>query len=461
MQTKRYDIETARLEKATALPGFERTTLDIPKKKGLLIIGLLLLASAILIAFVISYKILFIIYTIYTIFIFMVYLVLWLDNSQYYGKSYKKIEKWPSVSIIIPSYNTIHTIFKCLESCKNLDYPGKLEIIVVDDGSTDGSYEKLKDDRSIILLRKQKNEGKAAALNFGIARTNCDIIGCVDSDSYPHKNTLINAIPYFEDGKKVGAVVLFIKTTSPTNLIQATQEIEYWLACGFLFKTIASIECLYLTPGPMSLYNKKMFEELGGFDEKNLTEDMEIALRMQRHKWRIHTCHSAVVETEVPATLTSFCKQRLRWARGGIMNIMKYLDMFFNPKYGTFGLFILPITLGSGFFAAFFMFWMLFNLFKTTIEGATLWFSNFYIMFITTMDINIDLFFIDSTLLIGAISFLIWAYFVYIGFEIANEKPSLKHVLPIFNMVYLYPIFVGLIFLFAYIYELSEKEYTW
>lgn len=459
MQIKQYNPDGI-LDKSTAIAGFKRTTLTIPKKKEMVIIGLIILAIAISIALVISYQMLFIVYSIYTIFIFMVYLMLWFDIKNQ-KKSIENLKKWPTVSLIIPSYNTIHTIPKCIESCKNLEYPNKVEIIVVDDGSTDGSYEMLKNDPSIVLIKKDKNEGKGAALNLGIKKANGEIIGCVDSDSYPHKDTLINAVKYFENDEKIGAVVLFIKTTKPRNFIQAVQEIEYWLACGFFFTTIASIDCLYLTPGPMSLYNANMFRQLGGFDEKNITEDIEIALRMQKYGWKIRTCNTSVVETEVPATLKSLYQQRLRWARGGIMNIMKYTDILFNPKYNAFGLFVFPMILGAGFFTSLFMMWTIFNWLKTFISWIIPLSINFNTAIFEQITIVPDFFLIDSSWMVGIVSFSIWVYFVYTSFEIADEKFSNKYLLPMFGMIYFYPPFIGFVYLTAYLQEIFSRKYSW
>ncbi|PIN83613.1 hypothetical protein COV61_02605, partial [Candidatus Micrarchaeota archaeon CG11_big_fil_rev_8_21_14_0_20_47_5] len=279
MELKHYDSQTGLLDGAVAPGGFERSKIDIPAKRNIAVLGLILLAVAVIFSLFISYQTIFMAYSIFTIFVFLSYLVLWVDGA-WEDREPAEPKKWPHVSLIIPSYNSGHTIFKCVEACKKLKYPGKLDIAVVDDGSRDGSYEKLSEMEGIEVIRKKKNEGKASAMNTGILASRGEIVGCVDSDTYPKEDALLHAVKYFEE-KKVGAVVLFINTTPPKNFVQAVQEIEYWISFGFFFKTIAAIDGLYVTPGPMALYRKKMFEELGGFDEKNLTEDMEIALRMQ------------------------------------------------------------------------------------------------------------------------------------------------------------------------------------
>lgn len=460
MKLRTYDAQTGLLDGSVAPAGFERSKLDIPTRRNLLMLGLLILGIAVLVSLTISYKIIFISYSVFSIYVFFCFVVLWLDGA-WVDREPPPPAKWPSVSLLIPSYNSGHTIFRCIESCKKLRYEGELSISVIDDGSTDGSYEKLMKMQGIQVLRKQKNEGKAAALNSGILQSTADLICCVDSDTYPREDALTHAVRYFQD-KKVGAVVLFINTTAPKNFVQSIQEIEYWISFGFFFKTVASIDSLYVTPGPMALYRRQVFQELGGFDEKNLTEDMEIALRMQRHGWKIRTCHTSVVMTEVPSSISALYRQRLRWLRGGIMNMLKYTDMFLNPQHGNLGLFVLPVILGSGFFAALFMFWSLLNFARTWGLQLFPWLSNLPLFasgFISAP--NIDPFLVDSSLLFGLISLLLWLFFAFKSFELSKRKPQIGHLPTLIGMVTLYPVFVGIVFLSAYVHEFSGRRYKW
>jgi len=460
MELKRYDSQTGLLDGSVAPSGFERSKINIPARRNIAVAGMLLLAIAIFISLLLSYQTIFMAYSIFTIFVFMCYLVLWVDGA-WEDKEPASIKEWPSVSLIIPSYNSAHTIFKCVQACQKLKYPGKLDITVVDDGSTDGSCEKLHAINGIRTIHKEKNEGKAAAMNTGILASKGEIVGCVDSDTYPKEDALLHAVKYFEADKKVGSVVLFINTTPPKTFIQAVQEIEYWISFGFFFKTVAAIDGLYVTPGPMALYRKKMFEELGGFDEKNLTEDMEIALRMQRHGWKIKACHTSVVFTEVPASIKPLYRQRLRWFRGGIMNMLKYIDMFLNPTHGNFGLFILPVTLGSGFFAALFILWTLLNYVRAGINYAAPWVSNFSILAASGISVPFDPFLLDSAMIFGLISLVIWGYFVHKSFSISGHKPQARHILPLLGILYIYPLFIGFTYLSAYVHEFSGKRYKW
>lgn len=462
MQVKKYDSERGRVEGALAPKGLDRTQLDIPARKGMAIAGLLLLTIAIAVAFVFTYQALFLFYIVYMIFIFITYLVLWTDEVWKSRLPKKLPSDWPMVSIIIPSYNAGHTIFKCIESCKAMEYDGKTEIIVVDDGSKDGSDAEIAKMHGVTLIRKPRNEGKAAALNTGIGQAKGKFIACIDSDTYPEKLALKKLIPYFYEDAKVGSVTLFINTTKPANFLQAMQEIEYWVSFGFFFKTVEAIEGLYVTPGPVSIYRKEVFEELGGYDVKNIGEDMEIALRLQRHGWKIRICSSAIAYTEVPATLKSLYVQRLRWVRGSIMNVLKYADMFFNSKYSYFGLFVMPIVLFNSLFAALFTFWTLLNVGKNMLNVIAPWFSNFAAVapFAVQMP-QLDVYLLDSTVVFGAVSLSIFAYFVWMGFKLSHRKPDIEHIIPLIGMLVFYPFFLGITYFMAYVKEFSAQKYKW
>ncbi|MCX8196760.1 MAG: glycosyltransferase family 2 protein [Candidatus Micrarchaeota archaeon] len=438
-----------------------RSTISIPQRRQLAVIGLSVAAVVIFIFFIISYQLIFIGYTILTLFIFSSYLVLWLQEE---GRktSLPSLKNYPSVSIIIPSFNAKETIFDCLRACKRMKYPKKVEIIVVDDGSTDGSYELLKKVKGIKLVKNLKNCGKAAALNRGLEHAKGEIVACIDSDSYPAENALIESVKHFYEDKKVASVVVFICANKPKTLLQKIQEIEYLISFGFFFRTIASIDGLYVTPGPTALYRKRILLELGGFDEKNLTEDMEIALRFQKHGYKIKVCHETVVRTDVPETLGKLFRQRLRWYRGGVMNILKYIDLFFNPKYGDFGLFILPTTLGAGFFAALFMAWTLMTLSRNIVDWLWPVVANFSAgveAFSATLNSGIIVF--QSAWILGIFTLSIWAYFLIKSFEITNRRLKARHFLPLLLLIVAYPVFIGLVFLVAYIYELFGFKYSW
>ncbi len=462
MELRTYDADTGLIDGSIAPEGFERSGLDVQGRKALIIIGAAVLAIAILVALLVSYHVLLLVYTIYMILTMMIYLTLWADGASDVSEPHQPVKHWPPVSVVIPSYNAGHTIFECVEACKAMRYKGKKEIIVVDDGSSDGSFEKLKHVSGITLLHKEKNEGKGAALNMAIRLANGELVACVDSDTYPEVHALERSVPFFTDDPKLGALVFFICAANAKTLVQRVQELEYWVSFGFYFKTISFIKALHITPGPMAMYRRGVFIHLGGFDEKNIAEDMEIALRLRRHGWGITTCHSAKVYTEVPTSIKALYRQRLRWFRGGIFNLFKYTDMFLNPRFGSLGLFTLPMMLTTGLFAALFTFWTLSEWGRDILSVITPAMSNWQAVLPGLMQPPpLDPLLISSAIFVGLVPAVIWAFFLWSGFEIAGVKPKRAHLLPALILMTCYPLFLGVGFLSAYAHELSGRGYKW
>jgi len=256
----------------------------------------------------------------------------------------KELKNFPKVSIIIPAYNEEKTIEKTLNSVINLDYPkSQLEIIVVDDGSKDRTLEIAKkyENRQIIVLSKN-NGGKGSAMNYGLKKATGEFIVSLDSDSFPEPDTLKKMLIYFED-EKVMAVTSGMKVHNPKNALQKIQAIEYLFAI-FLRKIFSFLNALTVTPGPFTVFRASVFEKIGFFDEHNITEDMEIALRIQKANYKIESAPDALVYTEAPASFFSLLRQRIRWNRGYLHNFYRYRHIL-SPKYGDMGIFVFPVGL--------------------------------------------------------------------------------------------------------------------
>lgn len=256
--------------------------------------------------------------------------------------------RFPYVTAIIPAYNEGENIRKTIESVRQLEYPGKLEIIVVDDGSRDNTLEIAqmiaKKDRRIKVIH-QENRGKAAAINFSISKAKGEFIATLDADSFVEKkDALMKMIGYFED-PKVAAVTPSLKVYNPRSFVQKIQKVEYIWGI-FLRKIFSFMNALHVTPGPFSIFRKSFFEKYGGFDEKNPTEDTEIALRIQSHHYRIENSIDATVYTVSPSRFKELLTQRIRWYYGLMKNLRLYPNLF-NPRYGYVALFSLPAAIIS------------------------------------------------------------------------------------------------------------------
>jgi len=249
------------------------------------------------------------------------------------------MKKFPSLSILIPAYNEEKTIADTIKKVKEMEYPKKFEIIVINDGSTDNTSEIAKKFKGVKVIDKT-NGGKANALNLGLKYAKGKIIAVVDADSYPGKKSLINAVPFFKE-KNVAAVTTSIFVKNPKNIIERLQRIEY-IMIVWARKLLESIDSVYATPGVLSLYRKSALKKVGGFDEKNLTEDIEIAWRLIYNGYKIKMSLNSENETKVPNNMRDWWKQRLRWNVGGLQTSVKYLHTFMKKDFKSLGMFILP-----------------------------------------------------------------------------------------------------------------------
>jgi cellulose synthase/poly-beta-1,6-N-acetylglucosamine synthase-like glycosyltransferase len=251
-------------------------------------------------------------------------------------------KKYSGVSILIPAFNEEEHIEKCLKYCFAAKYPKK-EIIVINDGSTDATADicrKYEKEGKIRLINKKENTGKGASLNVGFKQAKYPFIMGLDADSFLNPNAIKAQVGYFDD-ESVGAVTSSMKVYSDKKILQKIQSIEYYFAI-FLRKLMTSLNCLYVIPGPGSMYRKKVLEELGGFDEYNLTEDLEIAFRIQKKGYKIANSLNATVLTMAPDNVKKLFTQRRRWYVGYLKNQKRYSEFLFNKKYGDLGVFLLP-----------------------------------------------------------------------------------------------------------------------
>ena len=253
----------------------------------------------------------------------------------------------PSVTITVPAYNEQRTLAATLKSLLELDYPAeKLQIIVVDDGSTDRTYPiALKFARvganspDLTVIRKEKNSGKADSLNLAMRLARGELFGALDADSFVAPSALRKMVGYFAD-PNVMAVTPSLKIYHPHTFWQKIQYVEYLLGV-YLRKVFSYFGSIHVTPGPFTIFRKSFFETYGPYDTNNLTEDIEVALRIQHHNYSIQNTIDASVHTVGPQSWGALIRQRTRWYLGFINNIIAYKHLF-SRKHGNLGLFILP-----------------------------------------------------------------------------------------------------------------------
>ncbi len=262
----------------------------------------------------------------------------------------KVLPNHPLVTVIIPAYNEAESIAKTIESVLHLHYPrDRLQIIAVDHGSTDntGYLMDAYAPRGVIVLHIQRTsrDRKGVAVNAGLSHARGSFVACLDADSYIEPDALHKMLPHFAN-PAVAAVVPRMFALGTSTLMKKIQWVEYIVT--FLYKKLmAHVDCLHVTPGPFTVYRKSFLNKVGNFDPYNLVEDMDMALRLQRHQLKIIQTHDAIVTTETPTTWIEFYRQRNRWYKGGFYNVLKNKDMLFNSKYGEFGLLQMPMMIGS------------------------------------------------------------------------------------------------------------------
>ena len=256
----------------------------------------------------------------------------------------------PKVSIIVPCYNEEKTVGGTVESLLALNYPKeKLQIVLVNDGSTDNTAKVMNQYASHpqITVINQTNAGKHAALNAGITiSADAELVGCLDADSFVEADALKEMLACF-DNKKVAASTAAMSVHEPKNFLEHMQNAEYIM--GIALRHILSVvNGIYVTPGPFSLYRREVVMPLGGFRNGHNTEDMEMALRIQKAGYIISSAPLARVFTKTPRSVPSLVKQRTRWTTGFLRNMLyDYRGLVGNPRYGALGLIVLPL----GFFA--------------------------------------------------------------------------------------------------------------
>lgn len=338
----------------------------------------------------------------YIVFYLLLAILSWTAIKKYYKSKYfllkeilVKSNHTVGVSIVAPAFNEATTIVYNVKSLLFQEYP-KFEVVIVNDGSTDATLEILIREFNLVkvdffyqdkiptqpvrghykstnpiyskllVVDKENGKSKADGSNAGINSAKYSLFICTDVDCILRKDTIsMLAKPFIENTEKViatGAAIrisnscefkdgMLFKSHFPDNFFARFQELEY--IRSFLFGRMAwsKINGLLLVSGGLGMFDKETVIEAGGYWHKSLGEDMELITRMRklmhkkREKFLIIYIPESLCWTEVPASMTIFLRQRVRWARGLVQTLFLHKDVFLNPKYGKTGLLIFPYYL--------------------------------------------------------------------------------------------------------------------
>lgn len=372
-------------------------------------------------------------------FISLLVSLFWLQVIYLKNKERKIIKNYPFVSILIPAYNEEKNIAKTIRSILNLDYPKeKLKIIVINDGSSDNTKEiasKFKD--VLVIDNKHKGIGKASALNQGLKFADTELFAVLDSDSEVSRDSLKKLVQMFDD-KKTAAAISRIKVKNLKNVFTHIQRIEYILAT-FIRNLMSKIDTLHITPGVLSVYRTNVIKKLKNFDENNITEDLEIAMRLRYHNYNVKMNDGAVTYTNVPSSFKGLWTQRIRWFRGFIQNNLKYKRMFMSRKHGLMGKLQLPLNAITFFTILLTFFLLIYELIRSLYINMTKLFllkSDIYYLIefpsLKELILGIDIKYIFPL----TISFIISLFLLHLAHKNSKEKWMLNPALLIYFTVY-------------------------
>lgn len=257
----------------------------------------------------------------------------------------------PMVTLVVPAFNEGPVIQPAIRSLLMLDYPN-YEIIVVDDGSTDDTYEKAmevaRESQTVrVHVVTKRNGGKAEALNTGMSVARGEFILNMDGDTKLSPNTLRACVRHF-DNPKIGAVAGNVKVLNRENMITNIQALEYVEGLAMARKAQSFMRVVNIIPGPLGMFRKSVLKQVGGYDHDTFAEDCDLTLKILMRGWHIAYEPSAVAMVETPSRLLDLLKQRYRWTRGILQATKKHSHALWQPRKTGINFYILWYMLFEG-----------------------------------------------------------------------------------------------------------------
>ncbi|WP_173317749.1 bifunctional polysaccharide deacetylase/glycosyltransferase family 2 protein [Streptomyces fulvorobeus] len=244
------------------------------------------------------------------------------------------------VSVLVPAYNERECIAATVRSLVASDYP--IEIIVIDDGSTDGTADIVRALRlPNVRVVRQHNAGKPAALNNGIAHARYDIVVMMDGDTVFEPSTVRELVQPFADSR-VGAVAGNAKVGNRDSLIGAWQHIEYVMGFNLDRRMYDLLGCMPTIPGAVGAFRREALDRVGGMSDDTLAEDTDVTMALHRDGWRVVYAENARAWTEAPESVQQLWSQRYRWSYGTMQAIWKHrravIERGPSGRFGRVGL---------------------------------------------------------------------------------------------------------------------------
>lgn len=244
------------------------------------------------------------------------------------------------VSVVVPAYNERECIADTIRSLVRGTHP--VEVIVVDDGSTDGTADVAESLAlpGVRVIRKA-NGGKPSALNAGIAAARCDLVVMMDGDTVFTRDTVRRLVQPFAD-PRVGAVAGNAKIANRNCMLGRWQHIEYVIGTSVDRRVYDLLHCMPTVPGAVGAFRRSALREVGGVSDDTLAEDTDLTIELIRAGWRVVCEPSAIAYTEAPSTIGQLWRQRYRWSYGTMQAMWKHrhavLERGASGRFGRRGL---------------------------------------------------------------------------------------------------------------------------
>lgn len=253
----------------------------------------------------------------------------------------KKLDIYPGLTILLACYNEEKFVFQTMEAIEKQAYPGDLELIVIDDGSKDTTraiVEEFAQGRPWVkFIPLDVNQGKAGALNVGLAQAKHSKIVTIDADSYLFKEALVRIVERYEsDPPHTRAVAgTTLVRNSRDNWLTQSQEWDYFQGIATVKRVQSLNQGTLVAQGCFSIYDRDALNEIGGWP-KTVGEDIVLTWALLEKGYRVGYCEDAIIFTIVPNTLIGLIRQRQRWARGMIEAFKVHPKILFKRQLSTF-----------------------------------------------------------------------------------------------------------------------------
>ena len=267
--------------------------------------------------------------------------IMWVTTSLFFRQRWEAHQESPlpfntalSVSILIPAHNEAALLEGALTAACAIDYP-HYEVVVVDDGSTDGTPDIIRrfaDAGKVRAIFKRVNQGKAMALNDALPCLNGDIVLILDADAEPEPTILQRLMPHFSSAR-VAAVTGNPRVRNVDTFLARLQLMEFTSIVSLLRRSQRIWGRIVTVSGVVAAFRRNALFDVGGFSPDMATEDIELTWKLQKRFWDVRYEPRALVWMTVPSSYSAHFKQRLRWARGLMQVLHRHADVMRHWKY--------------------------------------------------------------------------------------------------------------------------------